>query len=191
MCTLTTHFGIEVMGIADLIGSFISTPGRVFKYVETNVLRSPRSSKRPRKDSTDGGEDDERSARLKQSLPEAETKTASRLAKVSGNTPRYKSEGRIAAGEVVSPPAPGLRRHLHKQGQAPLQGTTPGEVGAERFPYKRRKKAEAVPAESLQLWGSIRDRRHGPQTGFKPFHSTGAPAQLAGSPMMVRHMSMS
>ena len=54
-----------VMGVPELISGFISTPGKVFSYVQENILKTPRNRKRGREDSTDGGEQGPRVAHLK------------------------------------------------------------------------------------------------------------------------------
>ena len=94
-----------VMGISELITGFISTPGKVINYVQENVLGSPRSLKRRREDSTDGGKQDQRVSRLRLSLPEPGDKAASRLATVTGTSSLHPEDGAAAAGEVVSPPS--------------------------------------------------------------------------------------
>lgn len=171
------------MGISDLISGFISTPGKVISYVQANVLKSPRPLKRPREDSTDGEERDQRVARLKLSHPEAEAKAASRLGNLSGNTFHHQSDARIVAGEVVSPPAPWLQKQ--KQAQAQPQRALPGAIYSTSPGFVKQPGAPAAPAQPLELWGSIRHRRHGPQTGFRPFTRRAIDAQPASSPILV------
>ena len=171
------------MGIPELISGFISTPGKVFSYVQENILKTPKTHKRGREDSTDGGEQGPRVARLKLSLIEPEEKAASRLATLSGNTPRHRADGRVTAGEVISPPAPWLQKQ--KEAQAQAQRALPREVYFSSPAVGKKSKVAVAQPRPIELWSSIRARRHGPQTGFRPFHSTDTPAKTAKFPLMV------
>ena len=169
-----------MVSFSDLISGFISTPGQIFNYVQENIVRSPKPLKRRRDESTDGAEQSQRVARLKVSLPEPEDKAASRLATLSGNTPYHRADRQLAAGEVVSPPAALLRGQ--KQTQALKQ-----QPWARTSALKKQSGAAgATPTQPLELWSTIRARRHGPQTGLRPFRDLATPAQAAKSPSMVR-----
>ena len=169
-----------VMGISDLFSTFISTPGKVFTYVQENILKSPRQQKRPRDDSADLERHEHSVARLKLSLPDPGDKTDSRRGNLSGNTPQHLLDGRIVPGEVVSPPAHWLQKQQEARGLKRLPGALYSTSPAKRV----KSGANASPAQPLQLWSSIRSTRHGPQTGFKraptPFMPTVTPA-------LVRH----
>ena len=173
-----------VMGISELITGFISTPGKVINYVQENVLRSPKSLKRRREDSTDGGKQDQRVSRLRLSLPEPANKAASRLATLTGTSSLHPEDGAAAAGEVVSPPAPWLQQR--KAAQPRAHKAPSGGAGYSSPAIGRQAVSAIAQPRPLELWSSIRARRHGPQTGFRPFHSAATPARAAASPIMVR-----
>ena len=173
-----------VMGISELITGFISTPGKVINYVQENVLRSPKSLKRRREDSTDGGKQDQRVSRLRLSLPEPDDKAGSRVAALTGTSSLHLEDGAAAAGEVVSPPAPWLQKQRAVQPRA--YKAPSGGAGYSSPAIGKQTVAVAAQPRPIELWSSIRARRHGPQTGFRPFHSTATPAKAAASPMLVR-----
>ena len=176
-----------MVSFSDLISGFISTPGKVINYVQENIVRSPKPLKRRRDESTDGAEQSQRVARLKVSLPEPEDKAASRLATLSGNTPYHLADRQLAAGEVVSPPAALLQKQK-QQAQAQTQALRQ-EPWARNSVLKNQPGAVgATPTQPLELWSTIRARRHGPQTGFRPFRKLAMPAKAAESPIMVRHI---
>ena len=167
------------MGISDLFSTFISTPGKVFNYVQENILKSPRQQKRPRDDSAGLERHEQPVARLKLSLPDPGDKADSRRGNLSGNTPQHLRDDRIVSGEVVSPPAHWLQKQQEARGLKRLPGAL-----CSSSPAKRGKSnAAASPAQPLQLWSSIRNTRHGPQTGFRRAHT---PVMPTTTPMLVR-----
>ena len=167
------------MGISDLFSTFISTPGKVFNYVQENILKSPRQQKRPRDDSAGLERHEQPVARLKLSLPDPGDKADSRRGNLSGNTPQHLLDDRIVSGEVVSPPAHWLQKQQEARGLKRLPGAL-----CSSSPAKRGKSnAAASPAQPLQLWSSIRSTRHGPQTGFRRAHT---PVMPTTTPMLVR-----
>ena len=174
------------MGISKLFSGFVSTPGKVITYVQENILRSPDPLKRRREGSIDDGTQDHRHSRLKLSPTEPDDKAASRLATVTGTTSLPLADEAAAGGEVVSPPAPWL--HKQKIVQAKAHRHPPGEAYRSSPAVRKQPDAAVAQYKPLELWSSIRARRHGPQTGFRPFHSTATPAAVksAASPVMVR-----
>ena len=167
------------MGISDLLSTFISTPGKVFNYVQENILQSPRQRKRPRDDSADLGLHEHPVARLNLSLPDPGDKADSRRGNLSGNTPQHLLDGRIVSGEVVSPPAHWLQKQQEARGLKRLPGALYSTSPAKRV----KSRATASPAQPLQLW-STRSTRHGPQTGFK---RAPTPVMPTVAPALVRH----
>ena len=168
------------MGISDLFSTFISTPGKVFNYVQENILKSPRQQKRPRDDSAGLERHEQPVARLKLSLPDPGDKADSRRGNLSGNTPQHLLDDRIVSGEVVSPPAHWLQKQQEARGLKRLPGALHYSSPAKRG----KSNAAASPAQPLQLWSSIRNTRHGPQTGFRRAHT---PVMPTTTPMLVRH----
>ena len=168
------------MGISDLFSTFISTPGKVFNYVQENILKSPQQQKRPRDDSADLERHEHPVARLKLSLPDRGDKTDSRRGNLSGNTPQHLRDGRIVSGEVVSPPAHWLQKQQEARGLKRLPGALYSTSPAKRV----KSSATASPPQPLQLWSSIRSTRHGPQTGFK---RAPTPVMPTVDPALVRH----
>ena len=172
------------MGISELFSGFVSTPGKVINYVQQNILRSPKPLKRRREGSTDGGKQDHRHSRLKLSPTEPDDKAASRLATLTGTTSLPLADVAAAGGEVVSPPAPWL--HKQRTAQAKAHKHPPGEADRSSPAFRRQTESAVAQYKPLELWSSTRARRHGPQTGFRPFHSIATPAESAASPIMVR-----